>query len=532
MKKGSSFEKGALILVVTGLIAKTLGALYRIPLTNIIGVEGIGMYQMIIPTLLLALAVSSNYIPATISKCTAYLSILDEEKESSKIFITAKKFVLFITFLICIILILSSKKIALLQHNFSLYVCYILLTPTIILSGIKNVYRGWFFGKKEMFLPSIGQLLEQIAKIGASLVLAYIGIKNNNLQNAVYGATIGLIAGEIVGYGFLVIAKLVKFKGQKIGNYNHRLFYKLIMQESYPVAISGIVFPVVSFLDSFLIVNLLVLSGVSSENASIQYGLLQGPVYSLIHVPIMVATSFSLAIIPMLSSLYSKNDTKSIKIKSSTSIKMCLFMVIPAAVGLVIIAKPLLEILYPRISIENINFASNLLLYSGINIVLLSLIEIFTSIMQGLNESKFAARCIIISTLTKILAEIIFIKIMGIYGAIISNITMYLIASSILFFKYCQLTGKDVRLIQNVGKIVLCSGIMALVVTVCISKIYNNLAVLLSALSIGIVVYLLLIATFRVFSEEELKVIPFGKALLKIQNGVGYDKSNRTWKRK
>lgn len=528
--KNNSFEKGALILVLTGLISKALGALYRIPLTNIIGIEGIGMYQMIIPTLLLMLALTSNYMPITISKCVAYLTVDGDKKEPAKIFNSAIKIVLIITILLSFILILLSKNIAIMQQEYNLYVCYILLVPTIIISGIKNVYRGWFLGYKEMIYPSISQLIEQIAKIAAGLSFAYIGIMQNNTAKAVYGATFGLIIGEVASYLFLCIARYIKRPIKIQEKYNKIAYFKLIIQESTPVMLSSIVFPIVSFIDSFLIVNLLIRFGLKSSQAISQYGLLQGPVHSLIHLPIMVATSISLAIIPMLSSLQAKYNTKDIKQKSSMSIKMCLYMVIPAAIGLVIIAKPILEILYPKISAENIDFCAKLMACSSINIVFLSLLEIFTSIHQGLNQSGFAAKVIAISTLFKIAVEMITIKYLGIFGAIISNILMYVIVVVVLSYRYEKMVGKDTCLIQNIGKIVISSGIMALIIIAIVSRIYNNAIIISASIGIGIVSYIVMTIILSVFNEDELRAIPLGKYILKLRRGKGDDKSNRAWK--
>ena len=44
-----SVIKGAIVVSSAGLIAKILGALYRIPLTNILQADGLGVYQTVFP---------------------------------------------------------------------------------------------------------------------------------------------------------------------------------------------------------------------------------------------------------------------------------------------------------------------------------------------------------------------------------------------------------------------------------------------------------------------------------------------------
>lgn len=60
---GQSFLKGAIIISVGGFIAKLLGAIYRIPLTNVLGGEGMGIYQMVYPLYCLLLTVSATASP-------------------------------------------------------------------------------------------------------------------------------------------------------------------------------------------------------------------------------------------------------------------------------------------------------------------------------------------------------------------------------------------------------------------------------------------------------------------------------------
>ena len=71
VKKENKFAKGAIILLLSALVCKVIGALYRIPLSNILGAEGIGLYQLIFPVYSLFLIFSSGGIPVALSKLVA-----------------------------------------------------------------------------------------------------------------------------------------------------------------------------------------------------------------------------------------------------------------------------------------------------------------------------------------------------------------------------------------------------------------------------------------------------------------------------
>ena len=71
-KKGEGgFIKGAIWIAGGGFLAKVIGALYRIPLTNLIGGKGLGLYQLVYPIYCLLLTVSATGIPSSIAKLTA-----------------------------------------------------------------------------------------------------------------------------------------------------------------------------------------------------------------------------------------------------------------------------------------------------------------------------------------------------------------------------------------------------------------------------------------------------------------------------
>ena len=69
--QGKEFIKGAMWIATGAFVSKLIGALYRIPLTNLIGGYGIGLYQMIYPLYCLLLTVSATGIPSSISAITA-----------------------------------------------------------------------------------------------------------------------------------------------------------------------------------------------------------------------------------------------------------------------------------------------------------------------------------------------------------------------------------------------------------------------------------------------------------------------------
>ena len=154
-----------------------------------------------------------------------------------------------------------------------------------------------------------------------------------------------------------------------------------------PIMASGLIFPIVQFVDSLLIVNLLVGRGLARDLAISQYGILSAPVNSLINMPIVITLAFAVAIVPIISSKRALRDAVSIKNKSALAVKLSFLIGAPCFVAIFVLAKPLMMILYPSLSASSIDLASSLLMVSSVSVILLSLSQVFTSLMQALGKT-------------------------------------------------------------------------------------------------------------------------------------------------
>ncbi len=108
MSAKSSFVKGAAILGVAGLLVKIIGAVYRIPLTNIIGLDGWGNYQAVYPIYAFLLVASSAGLPTAISKLVSERLARGDEYGARRVFKIAFR-------LLCVIGIVSTVALALLS---------------------------------------------------------------------------------------------------------------------------------------------------------------------------------------------------------------------------------------------------------------------------------------------------------------------------------------------------------------------------------------------------------------------------------
>ncbi|MBQ7917581.1 MAG: oligosaccharide flippase family protein [Clostridia bacterium] len=192
----NGFVKGAVVLVIFNLIGKVLGAIYRIPLANLLGLEGMGEYQLIFPLYSLLLAVSTSGIPVAMSKLVAEYNSQNRKKDSRRLLWSAVFYLAIISFICSAIVVFGAKLIAGLQGNKGIYFCYYGIAPAIFFVGLLSAFRGYFQGNLVMMPTAISGLVEQSSKLFFGLFFASKLLK----YGVSFGFLVRLLEFRLVSY--------------------------------------------------------------------------------------------------------------------------------------------------------------------------------------------------------------------------------------------------------------------------------------------------------------------------------------------
>lgn len=191
-------------MFLAGLIAKVLGAVYRLPLTWLLGAEGLGMYQLVYPLFSLILVLSSTGMPTAISRVTAGYLAKGDTISARKTLQISLGLLLSIGAIFALILVASSYFIALLQGNARLTWCYIALVPAILFVSVLSAFRGYFQGYSYMVPTAASQLIEQIAKLLCGLLLGYM-LLPFGVEFGAIGALIGVSLSELLAMLMMLV---------------------------------------------------------------------------------------------------------------------------------------------------------------------------------------------------------------------------------------------------------------------------------------------------------------------------------------
>lgn len=436
-KKG--IIKGAVILSVAGVICRLLGLLFRIPLSNIVGNYGIGLYQLVFPLYSLLLIVSSAGIPVAISKMIA--RVRDERLQTKQIFVNALMSLIVIGTVITTLFLILARSIASWQGKPEIWPLYLAIAPAVWFVCVISAFRGYFQGLNNMVPTAVSQIVEQVVKVGVGLVLAFWLVRFSVLW-AVFGAILAVAVSEFVAAVMLLVVYLVRKhlvekqqapeQNQALPNMWRLLSWQVIRRIfviSAPIMVMSLTFPLVQLFDSFYIVNALKSQGV--EQATEMYGIATGAVHTLINVPSVVGIAIATVMLPMVSRAFKQGDMQMLRKRAWSALGIIFLLGVVIAVGLSVLPKFILTLLYRRAFTgrpEELATGILLLRIESWAVVLIGLTQVAGSILQGIDHEKIPMWALVVGGAIKILFEIFALKPLGIMAVSIANLLCYGVA--------------------------------------------------------------------------------------------------------
>lgn len=506
MKK-QTFAKGAIVLTLCSIAAKAIGGIYRISLTSVLGAEGIGYYQLVFPFFSLVLALLASGIPVTVSRLVSGELSKNNAGGVKTLLQKSLAYALAAGLLGGVVTVVLSRLLAGLQSADGVYICYVAVAPAIVFVTLAGVFKGWFLGNGNMTAVGVSQVAEVAVKLAFGL-LAATYFSRYGVIESVAGALLAVSLGEFVGFVYVFVRYL--FAGKDLRNLLPAPVDGGFFKAFVPVTLGGLVFPLVAFIDSVSIVNLLELGG--DARGVTHYGLLTGPVNSLINMPIVFSMSVAVAIVPALASSLANYEVASIKRRTATSVKVCFLIAFPFFAGCAFLAPEIVTLLYPALSPSDKSLTAALMAMSAVDIILLSLLEVFDAVLTGLGRSKPVLVNVATAGAIKILLQIMFAPRFGIKACAIASVVFYAVAMFANARVYANLVGKNTILAKSIAKILVSGVIMCVTVLAC-SFISDALAAVIAGALAGGGAYFVSVFALRVLDNDELRILPFCKKL-------------------
>ena len=430
-KKSGKWEflKGAAWIAVGGFIAKLIGALYRIPLTNLIGGKGLGLYQMVYPVYCLLLTVSATGIPSSIAKLTA--EKVGKGEDDRQVFSTSMRLFLVIGLCGTALMAIVAPFLAKAQGSGEVLGGYYALAPSVLLVSAISVFRGWFQGRNKMHPTALSEITEQAVKVGFGLFFAYLF--RTRIERAVVFLLLAVSLSELVALLLMLLLYKREKTDEKEGKEGGRVGVKGILRLSIPVTFSSILLPLSGLLDSVLAPRLL--SGYVSDAVTL-YGLFAGGAVTVINLPVSVCYGIAAASVPAVAKAAARRKKgDSPRKRIFFALLITLAVAIPSAIGLYLFAEPAAKIIFRSLQGEELTVLIKLIKSFSISALSLALVQTLSACLTAQGKPQYAALSMLVGVTVKTVLYGIWMKNpeTSIYGLAHATNICYLLVATLNF---------------------------------------------------------------------------------------------------
>ena len=521
-----SFFKGAVILGIAGIIVKVFGAFFRIPLANIIGDTGMGYYQTAYPVYVLLLTLSTAGIPTAIARLVSERTTEGNHKEAYRIFTVSFRLLLAMGIVTSLLLFLGAPYIVqYMKGEPEAIYSMRSIAPALLFVPIMAAFRGYFQGQQDMTPTASSQVIEQAFRVVFGLSMAVI-LLPAGLKFAAAGASAGAAAGGFFG---LIGIFAIYMRRRSVIRENCRnspdgeseaaksILWKIVVI-AVPVTIGAAIMPIMTNIDLAIVVRRLVQSGYSSAEANSLYGQLSGFATPLINLPQVLTQAIAMSLVPAVASAFSAKDQEFLRYNTAFGIRTAMIIGMPCSVGLMVLSKPIMLLLYPAQQASAVNAAESLFILA-FGAIFLSLVQTLTGILQGVKRQLIPVINLAIGAGIKVIITYVLTGIpsVNVKGAVAGTAAAYITAALLNYRAVRKYTGSRPNFSLTFGRPMLSAAIMGAIVWAIysgLSLLTGNTVATMVSVFCGVVVYGFCILRFKGITPDEIKMLPKGAKIV------------------
>ncbi len=525
-----TFVRGAFILTLAAIISKLLGSVYTIILQNLIGDSGMGIYQMAYPVYATLLVISTAGFPVAISKYVSEYTAIRDVGSANRIFRVAF-FLLAGTGLMAMVSLYAfSDAFARLAGDMRATWALKAVAPALFVVPMLSSIRGYFQGWQWMKPTAVSQVVEQLVRVltiiaGVWVVLSFGGKVRAAAAVASFGAVTGGLSGLIV-----IILQLLKFRKtmhQPRERRHSDVFHlrvstgtivRKLIYYSIPVSLGALIIPLFSNVDALTVTNLLKAQGITQNSATHLYGLLSGRAFKLLMLPATLVSSIGVALLPAVSEANTRSGASTVKERVGLGMRYTAYLALPAAVGLILLARPIDIALFRDAQGEQA------IMWMGVATLFSSIQLNAAASLQGLGLVYTPLVSLLAGTALKIALNFILVPRYQITGAAIATALSYALAAGWNWWVLKRKIQLRLSYFQHVFKPLMAVFVMGAFVFG-IQRQWNfwhlqlparvdAAGLVLTSILAGILTYVAMLILGGLLSETEVQALPkFGKPL-------------------
>ena len=567
----SSFMINVAIVMFSQIAVKLLGMVYRVVITNLRGFGdlGNGYLNAGFQVYTLLLAISSIGIPNAISKMTSERNAIGDYKGAFKIFKSALLLFSAIGLAASLILYFGADFIAnsIIRMPGTKYVL-MCLAPSILFVCVSSVVRGYFTGMENMKATSTSQVLEQFFKCTLTVLIVYalasfpvilesmFGISPDDVdKRAMFmaaGAQVATTLSTVLSFLYLFffykkrskkIKELIASSDAETIQSSMSTMFRSILMISIPISLGSVISAINRLVDTATITrgieiafrdlipaygNMPAIIKPTLDQLQFEAARLSGQLGksdALINLPLAINISFSTVLVPAIAGALAKGDKKSASEKIIYSLLISILIILPCAVGYIVLAKPIYGLLYP-----NAQLGYDLMQISSLAMIFTALNQTISGSLQGVGKVFAPATGLLIGCAAKFILNVILIRqpSINIYGAPVSSVICQIISFTYGF----SVLRKKVDLTLSFKKYILkpltasaIMGVLAYLAYKAVTAvIHSNIVGVIISMAISLAVYAFLVFYMQILTRDEVLELPYGRKIFAFAKKLGFYK--------
>lgn len=559
------------------VLVKLIGAVYKIPLTNLIGAEGYGYFTGAYAVYTPLYAISMAGLPVAVAALVSRNVEMGRVKDAHRLFLISKRLFLAIGLACTLLLILIAKPYSVLVGAPDNYISVIAIAPCVLFCCLMSAYRGYYEGLNNMTPTGLSQVIEAVFKLVIGLAGAYIFMDkalSYYHENAVNGALVffgekvtdeasalsvmypyaaavsilGVTAGSVAAWLFLFLRYKIKGAGYSreelvnspVAQTNRELTSQLVKM-AIPVAASSLILNLTNIIDDFTIrarLNDALESGgeiiramyadALSASGTLEGGIstylygVHGAVINIKNLIPTITLTLGVSAIPVISRAWAARDTKGIRVSTESALRVTMMVGLPAGFGLAALAEPILNLLYSSTA-EIVPVAAPMLRTYGFAMFLFAVASPTTNILQALGNTKAP----IISILSGAVAKLIYNYVMignpeiNIRGAAGGSVVCYVIMVAVNLYFLLKTTGVKLNYVSVFLKPFIAAAACGVVAYGSFSLLTGNfgleskLACIIS-IGLGATVCAIVLLFSKGIVKDDIEMLPKGEKIAKV----------------
>lgn len=538
-KRKQNFLVQGTILAVAGILVRLIGMVYRIPMANILGEDGNGIYSVAFGIYNIALTLSSYALPLALSRLVSQRIVQKQYRNAHNVFQKTLLLGLATSTAVSLVLYFGAGWLENLYARGGLAAPLRVLAVTTFIMSMVGTLRGFFQGRGTMMPTALSQIFEQIVNAVVSVWAAYAFVTSSpslsqTASRGAAGGTVGTLAGAATALLLLVVVyalyrptvmRQIRRDRTEVEESGGQVF-RILLLTILPVILSQTVYQLGNTADDLIFGNIMQAKGMAATAVSSLQGVFNSQYVLLINVPVAIASAMAASVIPSIVASQTLGDHREVCRKADSVIKFNTVIVLPCAVGLAVLARPIITLLFPSL-VTYRDLAVHLLEVGSSAAVFYVLSTITSAILQGLGFMRTPVKhsAIALAIHLVLILGLLWFTDLGVYALVIGNITFPMTT--------CLLNWRFLRARlphrQNLKKIflvpLLSSALMGLVAWGGYHLLHllvkSNLVCTLVAILLAVGCYFVLVLALRCFSKKELYELPLGRTIATLAGRLG-----------